>query len=219
MRSARILGLVALVLVPSIAAAQSKPSFVDAWYWGGKGGIAKLRTAVAETDAPVIGGEWLITRSRWGLNLSFDQAYFDAVSTVEDAPTRGVVRRVDIRDMRRFSFTLNAYPTVLFGGLRPYAGLGYALNFVTQANSEGTQFENSAARDTVLSRIEAAKSRGSWIGTGGLQLDFWRLAPFAQATIMPTRGNTAFLINGNGFAYYLEAGLRINFGSSIEKLR
>jgi opacity protein-like surface antigen len=208
-----------VILVPSIASAQGKPAFADSWYWGGKGGLAVLRTSVAKTEAPVIGGEWLITRSRWGLNLSFDQAYFDAVSTVEDAPTRGVVRRVDIRDMRRFTMAMNAYPTVLFGGLRPYAGLGYAINFVTQATSEGNQFENSMARDTVLARIEDSKTRGSWVMTGGLQLDFWRLAPFAQATIMPTKSNTPFFINGNGFSYYLEAGLRVNFGSSIEKLR
>jgi hypothetical protein len=37
---------------------------------------------------------------------------------------------------------------------------------------------------------------------------------------MPTHSaNGDFLINGNGFTYYIEGGLRYNFGTSIEKLK
>jgi len=54
----------------------------------------------------------------------------------------------------------------------------------------------------------------------GVQADVKKWAPFAQATVMPTQGALhGFLINGNGFTYYLEAGMRYNFGSAIEKLR
>jgi hypothetical protein len=70
-----------------------------------------------------------------------------------------------------------------------------------------------------MTRIETAKTRSSLIGTLGLQLQIGRLAPFAQAAVMPTRGSGEFLINGQGFAYYLEGGLRFNFGSAVERLR
>jgi hypothetical protein len=219
MRSARLLSLVVLLLVPSIASAQEKNPFTDSWFWGAKGGMAFLRTSVARTEAPIVGIEWLITRSKFGLYIGLDQAYFDALSTVEDAPTRGVIRTVEIRDMRRFTTAVYFFPKVWWESVRPYGGLGYAYNFVVGANSEGAQFANAEARDTVLARIEAAKSRSSILGTVGVQVDWRRFAPFVQGTVMPTRGEGRFLINGVGMSYYVEAGLRYNFGSAIERLK
>jgi hypothetical protein len=228
MRSTRLLSLVGLSLLPAIAGAQEKNPFTDSWYWGAKGGLVQFNTSVARTNAPVIGAEWLITRSKFALYVALDQAYFGCgdppcadpvISTVDDAPTRGVVRRVDIRDMRRFTVAMNMYPKVWMESIRPYFGLGYALNMVVRATSEGTQFANSSARDTVLQRIEDAKTRGSVIGTFGVQVDYRRFAPFIQVSTMPTRGKGTFLLNGEGFTYYLEAGLRYNFGSAIEKLK
>jgi hypothetical protein len=70
-----------------------------------------------------------------------------------------------------------------------------------------------------MTRIETAKTRGSVIGTLGAQLQLWRIAPFVQATVVPTRGSNEFLINGQGFTYYVEGGIRINFGNAIERLR
>jgi hypothetical protein len=229
MRSARLLAVLVLILAPSIAAAQDKNPFTDSWFWGAKGGLAILRTgSQSKTKAPAVGAEWLITRSKFGLYVAFDQAYFgcitnpcpdSVVSTVEDAPTRGVVRRVNIRDMRRFTTEMFMFPHVWADAFRPYFGLGYAFNFVVDATSDGDQFANASARDTVLARIQSAKSRSSFVGTFGLQLNINRFAPFVQATAMPTQGNGKFLINGRGFTYYLEGGLRFNFGSAIEKLR
>ena len=162
----------------------------------------------------------LVTRSNYALAIGLDQAYFDAVSTVDDAPSRGVVRRVDIRDMRRLSFAMNLYPHTWNESIRPYVGLGYALNFVVNASSEGSDFASPEAKDTVLQRIQDAKSRGSVVGTLGLQINWRRYAPFVQATVMPTQGaGGKFLVNGNGFTYYIEGGLRYNFGSAIEVLR
>jgi hypothetical protein len=219
MRSARVVSLLGLLLMPSVAAAQEKNPFSDSWFWGAKGGMAFLRTEIARTEAPVVGIEWLITRSKYGLYVGLDQAYFDAVSTVNDAPTRGVVRRVDIRDLRRFEVAGYMFPVAWWEMLRPYFGLGYSFNFVVEAESEGSQFANAEARDTVLARIESAKTRSSIFATFGLQLDWRRFAPFVQASWMPTHGRSPFLINGRGFTYYVEGGLRYNFGTAIEKLR
>jgi len=227
-----------LVLAPAILArpcrAQEKNPFVDSWFWGAKGGVAVLHTSVARTTAPVVGAEWLVTRSKFGLYVSVDQAYFGCLesqdkdcgadskvlSTVDNAPTNGVQRQVQLRDMRRFTTAMYLFPRVWADAFRPYFGLGYAFNFVVGAEpGQGDAFANSLARDTVLARIQSGKTRSSWVGTLGLQLDIKRFAPFVQATTMPTQGNGKFLINGKGFSYYVEAGLRYNFGSAIEHLK
>lgn len=221
MRCARLLGVLlgsGLLAAPSVATAQETHPFTNSWFWGAKAGVLAMNTEIEHQNAPVIGAEWLITRSKYGLYLGLDQAYFDAVSTVEDAPTTGVTRRVDIRDLRRFTMAMYLYPKV-YETIRPYVGFGYAFNFVVRAESQGTVFSTPAARDTVLARIESAKTRSSLVGTVGVQFNMIRLAPFIQATVMPTKGSSGFLLNGETFAYYVEAGLRYNFGSSIEIFR
>jgi hypothetical protein len=220
MRSARLLGVLGLILAPSVASAQERHPFTDSWFWGVKGGVAFLHTEVNRAEAPAFGAEWLITRSKFALYVSLDQAYFDGVSTVNNSPSTGVPRRVEIRDMRRFTGSAYFFPrSFADGAIRPYAGLGYAFNFIVRAASQGDQFASPEARDTVLDRIESARARSSIIGTAGLQVQIQRLAPFLQASFMPTQGRGQFLINGQGFSYYVEAGLRYNFGSAIERLR
>lgn len=223
MRSARLLIVLGLILVPALASAQEKNPFTDSWFWGVKVGNATLNTTSGRTNAPAFGIDWLITRTWYGLNISLDQAYFDAVSTVSNAGSaaaNGVERRVDIRDMRRASVAMTLFPKVFNESVRPYVGLGYALNFIVRATSEGNDFVSPQAKDTVLNRIQSAKSRGSALMTLGVQANVKRWAPFAQATVMPTQGaGGKFLINGSGFTYYLEAGIRYNFGSSIDKLK
>ena len=236
MRSARLLAVIGVLSLPSFAAAQEKNPFIDSWFWGAKGGMAFLHTGTeARTDAWSVGAEWLITRTKFALYVGLDQAYFGCIpselnecdedtrvlSTVNDAPTRGVTRRVDIQDMRRLSASAYFFPKAWGNSvtLRPYAGLGYSFNFVVRAQSDGNQFANAEARDTVLARIESAKTRSSFVLTTGLQLNYRRIAPFLQALVMPTRGSGEFLINGNGFTYYVEAGLRVNVGTAIERLK
>jgi hypothetical protein len=220
MKSARLLAAVGVVLAPSLVAAQESNPFTDSWFWGAKGGIAFLHTSVNQTEAPTFGAEWLITRSKFAFYLSVDQSYFDAISSVDNAPSNGIVRLVDIRDMRRVTGSVYMFPKSFAGGaIRPYAGIGYAFNFIVRANSQGNQFASPEARDTVLTRIETARTRTSLVGTLGTQLQVGRLAPFVQATVMPTRGAREFLINGQGFSYYVEGGLRWNFGNAIEQIR
>jgi hypothetical protein len=220
MRVVRSLCVFGVVVVPNLALAQDAQPFRNSWFWGVKGGQAYVKTAVASTTAPTVGAEWLITRTKFGLYVGLDQAYFDAVSTVDDAPSRGVTRRVDIRDLRRFQLAAYLMPRVWPGGIRPYAGVGYAFNYIVNASSQGNQYASPEARDTVEARIQAAKTRSTIIGTVGLQLQWHRVAPFVQASVMPTRGYPqAFLLNGDRFTYYLEGGLRYNFGSSIERMR
>jgi opacity protein-like surface antigen len=213
-------GSAALLVLSTAASAQSSDTFSNSWFWGLKGGYSQFTTAIARTDAPLIGAEWLITRSRYGLYVGVDQSYFDAVSTIEDAPTRGVVRRVDFSDLRRFALQGAFFPKAFFdGALKPYAMVGGAFLVVREATPQGTQFQSPAARDTVLARIEDAKARFSPTISAGVQYQWRQFAPFVHGSWIPTRGSGDFLLNGNKFTYTIEGGLRIRFGNAVEKLR
>ena len=87
MRLLRVLtaaiGLAALLPRPS--AAQEGRQFKDAWFWGIKGGGMLYSSASTEHSvAPSVGAEWLITRSRAGLYMSFDQAFLSTTGQFFD---------------------------------------------------------------------------------------------------------------------------------------
>ncbi|MBX9928304.1 MAG: hypothetical protein K2X99_05255 [Gemmatimonadaceae bacterium] len=208
-----------LGILPAALAAQQPVSFNNAWFWGASGGQISFPTAIARTTAPEIGVDWLITRTRFGLQVYAAQSYFDAVSTVDNftaAAPRGVARLVDMQDLRRVGFNSTMFTPAL-GRVRPYVGVGYSFNFVKSAIPRGTFYETPAARDTVFNRLEKAKASGKLNASLGLMVPVKRFAPFAQVGIMPARGSRSWLVNGNGFTYLWSLGLRVNAGSSIEK--
>ena len=222
MRSPRlsVLGLAAgaaVALTSSVAPAQQlkAASWQDSWFWGAYGGYTSLATSVARTNAPTVGAEWVITRSRFALNLFAEQSYFNAVSTIVDFPTTAP-RRVDITDMRRFGFAAMIF-TPEFKALKPYVGLGYSMNFIKTGTPQGSSFASPQARDSVLSRVKNARAAGKPFGDIGLMYIWHRFAPFAQYTVMPTKGTGNWFVNGEGFTNIWSAGLRFNFGSSIER--
>src|SRR5215213_3869336 len=121
---------------------------------------------------------------------------------------------VDIKDSRRYNLQLFAFPKQ-YGAFRPYAGLGFALITIRDAQPEGT-FASTASQDTIFSTVEDQSSRTTPVFTLGSQYDFQRAALFVQASTMATRNR--FLINGKANTYLLEAGLRYNLVDAIEKL-
>ena len=205
----------ALSLVPQRATAQQASSIQDSWLWGAYGGRTTIPTAIATTNAPTIGIDWVITRSRYALNVFADQSYFDAVSTIPDYPS-AAARRVDIQDMRRVGFAGMIF-TPEIGMVKPYFGFGFSFNFIKQATPEGSFFSTPQARDTVLKRIESSRAEGKAFGEFGVMATYRRFAPFAQYIVMPSKGKGTWFLNGDGFTNLWQVGLRYNFGSSIEK--
>jgi hypothetical protein len=206
----------ALGLSPSDVAAQQKGAWQDSWFWGVYGGYSAFSTAVERPHAPMIGVDWMLTRTRFALNIFADQSYFNSVSTVPDFSTPAA-RRVDITDMRRVGFAAMFF-TPEVAGFKPYFNTGFAFNFIKAAQpSPPAAFVNTAARDSVLGRIDDAKSMGKVFVSLGVLRVFGKFAPFAQAAVMPTQGSGNWLLNGQGFAYLGTIGLRYNTGSSIEK--
>ena len=209
-------GLALVALLPAVAAAQteSRP-FTDAWFWGAKSGVMSVRTGVESKMAPLAGAEWLITRTRAGLYLSVEQGFFDdVVGTVPDASVSEGSRQVALKNFRRASFALVAFPRQ-FGPVRPYGGVGMAVNLVQRATPLGA-FPSAQDAAQVMARIEDRRSRSSFLFMGGVQGQVGNVGLFAQATSMPTGGR--FLLNGDENIYMLEAGLRWNVGSAIERL-
>ena len=217
MRTVRWLtsGLALAALVPTLGVAQQSSSsrlFENSWFWGAKGGVMSFSTqADGNTAAPLVGIEWLITRTHGALYISGEQAFFKATSSVSDR--YGQQYRVAMRDMRRYTAAALAFPWT-WGTVRPYGGVGFSLN-----NIQRTSLLDMPATDTSImdvgAQLNRQKDRVSFITMVGIQGQYQRVSLFGQATYMPAKAD--FLLNGRS-TYIIEAGIRYNFGSSKERL-
>jgi len=201
-------GLALMALLPSIGAAQSGRLFDNSWFWGAKGGIMSFSTTSGVNKvSPVVGVDWLITRSQGALYVSADQAFFTSTSTVPD--NNGAPSLVGIHNMRRYTAALLAFP-VAYGTMRPYGGIGFSLNVIQGVSVADTTSSGSA----IAARAFDEKDRAAFIAMAGLQAQMQRLSVFGQVTYMPAK--TGFLLNGRT-TYFLEAGVRYNVGTSREE--
>ena len=204
--------LALVVLTPVVSAAQSNRLFENAWFWGAKAGLMNFSTGNnTTTTAPLIGAEWLITRNRAGLYLSAEQAFFNTTGYVFDS--NGQQYNVALKDSRRYTAALLAFP-VNWGSLRPYGGVGLSLNLIQHATVDQSQFTDPDQEDVVANAIHEERDRVAFLIMGGLQAQYRRFSVFGQATYMPARAN--FFFSGRS-TYILEAGIRYNVGSSIDK--
>jgi hypothetical protein len=209
--SALVLALMALT--PAMSDAQSVRPFTDSWFWGAKvGALAYSTTRIENGFAPSIGGEWLITRNRGALYVSLDRAFFSEQSSISDPTSVTGDRVVNIRDLTRLSFSLLAFPKQ-YDNLRPYGGVGLALNFIHRAAANEDAFGSAGF---VSERIEDERSRASFQVMAGVQAQLRTMTVFGQIVMLPF--DTNFLLNGRS-GYSLETGIRWNVGSAIDKIR
>ena len=200
-------GLALIALAPRVGAAQEGRLFKDSWFFGAKAGnMTYWTTTTSHGQAPMLGGETLITRSRGGLYISLDQAFFDGTTTVIDGA--GAQRIVDIKDNRRATVAAMIFPKA-FGWIRPYGGIGFAMNFMQQANARG------GADATTQQIIDEQKTASAPIFIIGTQLQLLRFSVFGQGSYMPAQNSSLF---NNNETYFVEAGIRYNIGSSIERI-
>lgn len=222
MRSSRILGAAlaitaAATLAARPAAAQGSAAWdvrPNSWYWGIYGGQTSLPTTIARTTAPMVGVDWMITRRRFALNVFAEQSYFNGVSTIPDYPS-AAPRRVDIKDLRRVGGSgMMFLPQYKF--FHPWVGLGYAFNFIREATPQGSSYASPAARDSVLARVENGRAQAKLFGDFGMMFTYKEWAPFIQYTVMPTKGTSSWMVNGEGFTNVWKLGFRYSRGSAIE---
>jgi len=213
-----VIGAVALTAIPTTGRAQEGRLFTDAWFWGAKAGTMTFWTSrVAHQTAPVVGGEWLLTRKKAGLYIAFDQSNFTAKSTFRnyEVNSSGNVQyagegEASIRNNRRLTFAAMAFPKQ-YGNFRPYAGAGFAMNFLGRIRQ--TAGPVTSLSDSTLNEVS---STGAPILMLGTQYALNRVSVFGQGSYMPKVGR--FLFNSNE-TYFLEAGVRYNIGSSIDRAK
>jgi hypothetical protein len=208
-------------LLPQSSAAQAGRQFKDAWFWGVKGGSLLYSSPTTSNSlAPLLGAEWLITRSRGGLYVSFDQAFLSARGSFADRdPDSTFTRNVALKNMRRLSVAAMIFP-MQSAKYHPYVGFGMSFNQIAGAAFE-TGFANPVRYQIALDSLQSKKASFSPVVVGGLQARLQRFSVFAQAQASPIQ-QTFFLYNSNAgtaFNVSLETGIRYNFGSSIDRAR
>lgn len=207
--------VVALVtLVPALGAAQADRGFKNSWFWGAKAGTLDYSTPTRMNAlAPMGGIDWLITRSKAGMYLSFQQAFFTRTEAMQAEGDS--VRSVDLKNMRRFDIAAMIFPgSSLY--FKPYAGLGFSIDQVASAVPQGvfTNPDQFASADALITQLRTSVSPVLMLGA---QLQLLRMSVFVQGTAAPSQKNF-FLHNPEAtFLTSLEAGVRWNFGSAIEK--
>ncbi len=217
MRTTRLFfaGLVCAVTFTGAASAQESRYFDDGWFWGVKSGVAVFSPTLGSSEtAATYGGEWVITRHHGGLYVSFDEANVSTVSAVLDASTSDGFRPVSVDKLRRIGVAALVFPK-RFGRFRPYAGLGLSMGLVGTAVPM-VSGSGDDVNDAVFDRIEERRSQVGVLGMAGAQMQFDRLAVFAQASAI--QGQSSFLLGDNVLGFF-EAGVRYNFGSSREGSR
>ncbi len=203
--------VIATFVVTAGASAQEMRNFDNSWFWGFKSGINTFTVpGRGNTSTVDMGVDWLITRTKGGLYVSGNQSIFERDLSVFDngAATNRTVR---VNDLRRITLAGVAFPKH-FGGITPYAGLGYTIAVLGDARvfvDSTTSFPSNA----FLDEVESHRSRSAVVGMGGVQIQTMRFAIFAQETLVPS--NPSFLFSS--VLSFFEFGLRWNFGSSIER--
>jgi hypothetical protein len=213
------IGLAALL--PQLSAAQTGRQFKDAWFWGIKGGSMLYSSASTENSiAPLVGAEWLITRSRGGLYVSYDQAFLSTTGSFLDRdPDSTFTRNVSLTNLRRISIAAMVFP-MQSAKYHPYAGFGMSLNQIGGASFQ-TGFANTVRYQIALDSVQSKKASFTPIIVGGLQARLTRFSVFGQVAVSPLQQNF-FLYNsnsGSAFNASFETGIRYNFGSSIDRAR
>jgi len=204
--------VVATLVVSAGASAQEMRNFDNSWFWGFKSGVNTFSApGHGNTSTVDLGVDWLITRTKGGLYVSGNQSIFKRDVDVFDPASNNNQRTVQVSDLRRISFAALAFPKH-FGGITPYAGVGYTIAVLGDARiylDSANTFPNNA----FLDKVDQARSRGAVFGMGGVQIQTKRAAVFAQETILPS--NAQFLFPS--VLSFFEFGVRYNFGSSIDR--
>ncbi len=207
----------AVALIPHVSSAQLGRRFENAWFWGAKVGTLVYSTVNASNQvAPVFGAEWVITRRSGGLYVSVDHALMTETGQYLNAdmlPDTSIAD-MELKDVRRYNMAAMIFPD-LGRWVRPYVGLGASLTQVAQATNRAA-YSSTAEEASTEGLISDYKATLSPLTIVGVQLRLPLASIFAQGTAMATP-HRFFLRGGNTFTYSLEAGIRYNLGSSVER--
>lgn len=222
MRLLRVLvaagGMAALFAQSS--AAQEGRTFRDAWFWGLKGGVLDY-SSTRGTDnagAPLVGVDWVITRSHGGLYVSFDQSFLTTTAFYKEPPGANDPW-VNVRDVRRYSLAALAFP-LQQPTLHPYLGLGISLHQIAAAGL-ASPIAIPALAAAASDSIQNKKVAIAPMFMAGVQKRLPAFSVFVQGSgnFLPKGFMLHYPTPKRGLEWTLEAGIRINTGSSIDRVR
>lgn len=221
MRLLRVLAAasaLAAVLTQPLAAQEGR-QFKDAWFWGLKGGALVYPSASTERSAaPLVGLDWVITRSQGGLYVSFDESFFKTLGAFPDRDPSNVPfsHNVDLENLRRLTVAGMVFPMPT-AALHPYLGFGVSFNQIATATLQGGAASTSRYPQA-LDSVQTKRSTFSPTFMAGVQARMPQFSVFGQAMAVP---QTDYFLNrgGHSVLYTLEGGIRYNIGSSIDRSR
>jgi hypothetical protein len=225
MRHIRVLATAAVLaaVISQPSAAQSGRQFKDAWFWGAKGGVTVYSSAVGTDNAgaPSFGADWLITRTRGGLYVSFDEAILTTDSYFTSPGASGFSDpRVRLVNQHRLLMSAMVFP-MQSSEFHPYFGVGAGVHRIGNPTFQ-TSFASAAQFNLAADSIQARKVAIAPILIAGLQARLPRFSVFGQTVISFLPRNYLLLNEGpkRGLKQFsLEGGIRYNVGSSIDKVR
>jgi hypothetical protein len=225
-----------LMVATSFAALLAQPStaqegrpFRDAWFWGVRGGVLNYSTdadllgpssgkGTDNAGAPMVGLDWLITRTWGGLYAGIDQSFFSADAYYRHPSVTGDPS-AQLHNLRRISLAGMAFP-LQSPSLHPYLGFGFSLNQIGDASLSNT-IAIPALMTAAQDSIQAKKVAIAPMFMAGVQQRLPNFSVFAQgsATWLPN----GYLLKSPDPKHYLqwtlEAGIRYNVGSSVDRHR
>jgi hypothetical protein len=204
--------VVATIGISASANAQEMKNFDNSWFWGFKSGINTFAVpGHGNTSTADLGIDWVITRTRGGLYVSANQSVFERDLEFLDPTSHTGQRTIRVNDLRRITVAGLAFPRH-FGGITPYAGLGFMIAVLGDARVF-VDSANTFPTNAFLDEVERERSRSTAMAMAGVQIQTRRAAIFGQETIIPS--NNSFLFRS--VLNFFEFGIRINFGSSIDQ--
>lgn len=223
MRLLRVLAVAsATALLAQPSAAQAGRQFKDAWFWGAKGG-ALVYSSNYSTDgavAPLAGIDWMITRSHGGLYVSVDQSFFSTQGSFKEVGLSGLQDRVvTLNNLQRISAAIVGFP-MQSPNLHPYVGLGAGMNRIGSVGST-TPFDNAAQLNAAADSVQSKRVAFAPFLLAGVQKRLPMFSVFVHGTGTFLH-NDFFLHNPRpklGIQYTVEAGVRYNVGTSIDRAR
>jgi hypothetical protein len=218
------------VSVATPAGAQAGRPFRDSWFWGVHGGVMTY-TPSNQTDptlpgsssiAPIIGADWLITRTKGGLYLSFGQAFLSTGSSIQGGPSAADANTpfdVEVENLRRLDLVVMAFPGDYIRW-HPYLGFGFSFRSLGFAQATGPFATDNVTRqkqvDYAAATVNDFKATIGPAFIAGGQFRLKRISAFAQF-LASTTSQDFLLANGHTLSVSTEFGFRYNIGSSIDR--
>jgi hypothetical protein len=146
--------------------------------------------------APLVGLDWLITRTHGGMYVSLAQAFLTAQGAILNGPTSSDTgfRQVDVKNLRRFDLMAVAFPGS-FVRWHPYVGAGFAFNYITDAEAPGP-FTQQKQIDYARSAVSEVKAAIGPAFIAGAQFRFRPASLYAQVLVY-TMNKDFLLANGH----------------------